>query len=299
MPYREDDLRRKRKRRERIPVQPVARGGKKRQRWAINKTGDDAPFDYFYSLPDSKLLALLILISIIIVIVLLVVFRAILWPYLDEDTNSTIGTYIGVVGLPVGVILSFIVASSWSAFSNAQVKENEEATKMFALYNLIGEYPVEGAEIQDAIIIYTEEIINNEFIIMAEGIQPTLGFDLLTAIGDMIYALDPQDSRESTLYSQAITLFQEVQSLRIIRMGYVSYGIAPELWWVLILGVVVVIGMTFFLYIECFILQAVVTAMVTATLVSLLFLVIAFNFPYRGNFALDATPFQTALQNMM
>lgn len=270
-----------------------------RERWSITKKNDDEPFDYFYTLPDSKLLALLIFVSIIIVIVLLAVFRYVLSPYLNSNTNNAIGTYIGVVGLPVGVILSFIVASAWAQFSDAQKTENEEATKIFALYNLVGEYPVQGSAIQAQIRAYVTEIIDNEFTIMAEGVQPTVGFDLLTAIGESIYALDPVTNRESILYSQAITLYQEIQSLRIVRMGYVSYGLAPELWWVLILGVVIVIGMTFFLNLCSFFLQAAVSAMVTAALVSMLFLIVAFNFPYRGDFGLDATPFQTALANMM
>jgi hypothetical protein len=230
---------------------------------------------------------------------MLAIFRYVLAPYLNPGLNNTIGTYIGVVGLPVGVILSFIVASAWAAFSNAQTTENEEATKIFALYNLIGEYPIEGPIIQEQIKLYVMEIIDNEFIIMAQGVQPTLGFDLLTAIGDSIYQLRPETPRDTTLYSQAISLYQEIQSLRIIRMNYVSYGLAPELWWVLILGVVVVIVMTFFLQMCSFVLQAMVTAMITATLVSMLFLVVAFNFPYRGDFGLDATPFEIALANMV
>ncbi|CAH6421380.1 Hypothetical protein POVR2_LOCUS370 [uncultured virus] len=269
-----------------------------RDRWSVQRPEDDAPFDYYYSLPDSKLLALLILVSIIIVIVLLAIFRYMLCPYLNDNLNSVIGTYIGVVGLPVGVVLSFIVASAWSQFSDAQRSESEEATKIFELYNLVGQYPVQGPEIQERIKEYTEEIIDNEFDIMAQGVQPTLGFDLLTGIGDMIYRLNPQTPRESVLYSQSIDLYKEIQALRIIRMGYVSYGVASELWWVLILGVVVVIAMTFFLRMESFLLQAIVTAMITATLVSMLFLVIVFNYPYRGDFGLDAVPFQTALQNM-
>lgn len=274
-----------------MPFQP-------RERWSTTKQNPDPPFDYFYTLPDSKLLALLIFVSIIIVIVLLAVFRYVFSPYLNSNTNNVLGTYIGVVGLPVGVILSFIVANASAQFTDAQKSENEEATKIFALYNLVGEYPVQGPALQQQIRTYVTEIIDSEFTIMAEGVQPTVGFDLLTAIGESIYALNPVTNRESILYSQAITLYQEIQSLRIIRMGYVSFGLPSELWWVLILGVVIVIGMTFFLNLCSFFLQAAVSAMVTAALVSMLFLIIAFNFPYRGDFALDATPFQTALANM-
>lgn len=273
-----------------------------KKRWKIRTEGsqpdNEAPFKYFYSLPDSKLLALLILVSIIIVIVLLCVFRKVMGPYSDVNSNSEIGTYLGIVGLPVGVILSFIVASAWSSFANAQTTENSEATQLFSLYNLIGEYPEGGEAIQQNIREYTAEIVDVEFDLMSEGIQPMRGFELLTEIGDMIYSLEPTTPKESVLYSQAISLYRDIQSLRIVRMNYVSYGLASELWWVLILGVVVVIAMSFFIHLKYFFMQVIVTALITLTLVSMLFLIIAFNFPYRGDFGLDATPFQTALANM-
>jgi hypothetical protein len=257
-------------------------------------------FEFFYSLADSKLLTLLIVVAIIIVIVLLVIFRCLITlKYCNDTTNSSVGTYLGIVGLPVGVILSFIVASAWAKFSDAQTKEIQEGSKLFSLYSLLGEYGGSQAlAIQNALKEYLAEIINDEFILMAQRIQPTRGFDMLTDIGDMIYQLEPSTSRESGLFSEAVTLYGEIVELRIARAGYVAFGLSPELWWVLVLGVVIVIAMSFFIYIKYFLLQFVLSAMITATLVSMLFLIVAFNFPYRGDFGLDDSPFRTALQNM-
>jgi len=38
--------------------------------------------------------------------------------------------------------------------------------------------------------------------------------------------------------------------------------------------------------------------MASGMLVALLFLVVALNYPYRGDFGLDSIPFQLALNNM-
>lgn len=255
--------------------------------------------EFFYNTPNSKLLTILIIVTVFLTAMFLYIFKYVTASVpVNDSTNGTIGAYMTIVGLPVGVILSFIVTNNWASFSDAQAKENAEATKLLLLYNLLDAFP--GAEdIQASIKTYTEFIIKVEFPLMGKGKQSIEGLDMITSIGDAIYELDPQTDQETTLYGSAILMFQEIMSLRIARMGYVVYGLAPELWWVLILGVIVVIFMSFFLYMENFTMQAIMTGLCAGILVSLLFLVVALNFPYRGDFGLDSLPFQIALGNMV
>lgn len=262
------------------------------------KTCETSSDEFFYSIPNSELLTVLIIFTVIIVIIFLYIFKFVTRDCnFNDSTNGAVGIYLSMVGLPVGVVLSFIVATSWSAFADAANKENEEATKLLLLYNVLSDLP--GSEpIREAIKVYTSFIITDEFPLMADGIQSREGLAIILKIGDMIYDLNPQPGKETVLYNQSINMYQEIMSLRIIRMGYVSYGLAPELWWVLILGVVIVIVMSFFIYIRSWCLHAILVAMASATLVALLFLIVALNYPYRGDFGLDSVPFEIALVNM-
>jgi len=254
---------------------------------------------FFYSTPDSKLLTILLVITIVIVGMFLFIFKYVTRTCdFNDSSNASVGIWLGIVGVPVGVVLAFIVSTTWSAFSDAQAKENAEATNLLLLYNLLDALP--GAEaIQEQIKVYTEFIIKVEFPLMEQGIQSIEGLNMITSIGDAIYELNPETSQETTLYSEAITMFESIMSLRIARLGYAVYGLAPELWWVLILGVIIVIFMSFFVYCRSFTLQVIMTCMSAAVLVSLLFLIVALNYPYRGDFGLDSLPFQIALANMV
>ncbi len=257
--------------------------------------------DFFYSIANSKLLTILIVLTIFLIIVFFCIFKYFTQSIgLNDSSNSMVATFISLVGLPVGIILAFIVSNTWSNFSDAQIKENEEATELLVLYDLMDDYPNdEGTNVQLAIQDYTRFIIDEEFSLMEKGIQPQQGLEMLFNIGDLIYALDPIGAKEATLYSESIDIFQRILSLRIIRMGHVSTGLAPELWWVLILGVVIVIFMTFFLYSSHTYVHLIMVSMTGTALVALLFLIVALNFPYRGDFGLDSIPFQLALLNMI
>jgi len=267
---------------------------------ARRRTPTNGCFDnFFYTLPDSKLLTILIVISVILVIVFLLAFRYVTKNVnFTESTNNVVASYLGIVAVPVGVILSFIIASAWAAFSDAQSKENEEATQLLLLYNVIRQLP-NTEELQLSIKRYTAFIIEVEFPLMEKGMQSIEGLQMVIEIGDMIYEYDLFGQKESILYREAIDMYQLVISLRITRLGYAVFGLAPELWWVLILGVIIVIVVSYFIYTKSTKLQIILTALVAAALVSMLFLIVALNFPYRGDFGLDSLPFEIALANMM
>jgi len=255
--------------------------------------------DLFYQTPDSKLLTILIIVAIVISVFFLWACRHIVHDFdLSDSTNGVTSAYLGIIGVPVGVALAFIVQTTWASFSDAQSKENEEATKLLLLYNLLDAFP--GAEdIQESIRVYTRFIITDEFPLMEKGIQSIEGLAMITAIQDAIYALNPTNDQETVLYDEAIAMLQDAMALRIARMGYAVYGLASELWWVLIFGVVVVLIMSFFLYCKSFKLHAVLVGLSAAVLSSLLFLIVVLNYPYRGSFGLDSLPFEIALGNMV
>ena len=254
--------------------------------------------NFFYTIPDSKLLTLLIIVAVILAVIFLIIFRYVTRHVeLNDSTNGVVGGYLSIVAVPVGVVLAFIVASAWATFSDAQVKENEEATKLLLLFNVVQELP-NTEDIQQEIIKYTSFIITDEFPLMRVGVQSTDGLALILELGNMIYAFNPEGEKQSVLYAEMVEMYEEIISLRIIRMGYAVFGLAPELWWVLLLGVIIVIVVSYFLYIKSLVLQAIMVGFVAAVFASMLFLIVALNYPYRGDFALDELPFEISLAIM-
>jgi hypothetical protein len=272
------------------------KNGISRRRQNINDgTGCD---NIFYSTPDSKLLTILIILAIVIVIFFFFVFKYVTRNWgLNDVTNNVVGAYLGIIAVPVGVVLSFIVASAWTSFSDAEVKASAEATQLYLLFGVVRQLP--GTEdIQQEIMIYLRHIINVEFPLMAKGIQSEQGLVIVTRLGEMIYGYDPTTDRETVLYKEAIQIYEQSITLRITRLSYVTYGVVPELWWVLILGVVIVLVSSYFIYSSSIILQAIMISLATATLVSMLFIILTLNYPYRGSFSIDALPYEIGLDNM-
>ena len=253
--------------------------------------------DFIYDLHSSTLLILLIVVSCILAVIGLLVFKYFApRECFESDSNATTGIFIGIISIPIGVILSFIVAGVWGTYQDAAAKTNNEAFSLLYLYKTLGELP--GTEhIQEMVVSYTEYIIDVEFPAAEEGIVPIEGFDRIIDIGDQVYAYNPETPTDAILYEEAIALYNSALSNRSARISAVSDGLAPELWWVLILGVIIIIIMTWFIS-SGIILHIILTIFITAGLVSLLFLIVALNYPFRGDFGLQSDAFSIALFNM-
>lgn len=257
--------------------------------------------NFLYGQENSKLLTILIVVFVLIAIVLLVIFKCFTETVVkDGQLNNLIGGYLSLVGIPVGVTLAFVVTTVWTSYTVAESQLAEEATEVLSLYNIIGNYPGgDGLPIQQQIINYTEFIINDEFILMSEGIQSTVAFNMLQAIGESIYELDPVTPKQKSIYDQSIDVYQKILALRISRMGYVSRGLPLELWWVLLLCIIIVLVMTYFLHFDTLWYHILLTAFSVAALTALVFLIVSLDFPYKGDFGLSSQVFQIALSKMI
>jgi hypothetical protein len=252
-----------------------------------------------FSLPDFNVFVIFIAVAIVIAVLFILISKLVVNPFhLYDESNQSTSIYLGIIGIPVGVVLAFIVSTEWQNFSDAESKQTEEATQLLLLYNLLGQIPG-GAPIQQAVKNYTFHIIHVEFPLMSFGIQSVVGLDMILEIGDMILSLDPQNRRDSVLYSNAIQMYESIISLRIIRLGYATFGLAPEMWWVLILGAVILVLACAFVFTRSPILQLILVSLVSVTLATMLYLIFILDLPYRGDFGIDSMEFRIALSNMV
>lgn len=274
---------------------------KKPSRWSRTQCRKSNIEDFLYSMPNSKLLTLLIIVTIVMVIIFFYLFKYATknWKAINSENNATVGTYLSIIGVPIGITLSFIVAAVWGFFQDAQTKQVEEARSLLLLYNIVGKSNIQGSDaIQEQIREYTERIIVTEFPIMEEGKSSTEGLVLLLQLGDSITALQPANPREVALYTQSIDIYKQLVDDRVTRYSYVLYGLAPELWWVLVLGVVLIIVLSFFFFCTSLVLHCVCVCIAAVGLTSLLFLIVALNYPYRGDFGIDSNSYKLVLARM-
>lgn len=250
----------------------------------------------FDTMPTVALFFLFILIVVILSIIGLYIFELILCSLkINEKCLKNTKTYILVVSTLIGIVLAFIIYNEWQAFFHQSVDVEEEASSILNLYSMVKTLPNTKAT-QQQIIKYLKTIICIEFPALQKNIlvktNPTLN-----TLRDMIYGYEPKTKRETQLYQETVVSLNRAINLRTARVDSVMNGLAPELWWVVILGTTINIIMTWFVYGHIYY-KMIMTSFVAAIFASLLFLLVVLDYPFSGGYRIQSTAFQNVLNNI-
>jgi hypothetical protein len=248
-------------------------------------------FQLFYDIPNSFLLFSFVLFGIILAVAATALYSAIVPCGETFFNNSGTDTYIGTVAAAFGVVLAFTVTNEWQVFRDIQILITTEANTLYNMY-YTALYLENSTEIVDLIKEYICAIIYIEFPEMELGIIPPDDTNIVRRLLNAVYAYEPNISitNQETLYSQTITLLNRAIQLRAERIESLNSGLAMEIWWVLIGGYFIILAMCLLLTgtIES---RLLCTSFVSVVYIMLLFLAVALDSPFQGDFGLEPLPY--------
>jgi hypothetical protein len=249
---------------------------------------------FFYNISNSVLLTIFI-----VVLVSMSLWGAFIITLLglNSSTNNNMNNiFIGILSLVIGVIFAFIISSEWQQYHDANVNLNTEANTLFLLYDTFQILP-DTELILIQINTYICYIINVEFPAMQKGLIPVDNV-ILNELYLLIYQYIPPDTPQANIiYSNGISLFNEAVFLAAQRLQTSNMGLAKELWWVMILGFIILIIMSWFVSGDIWF-RFFLTVFITGGYAAILFLAVALDFPFRGQLSLTPSPFQFVLDQL-
>jgi hypothetical protein len=247
------------------------------------------------------LAVLIVIVSVSFASVGVLLGRRVLHSHVAAFHNEVVISLFGTASVVYAVLLGFLVVVVWEGYDNAHKNVAEEAASLIPLYRLTyGMQGPHGAGSRHFIREYAHAVIDDEW--------PTMGH--LNA-GSMrarhdIGELDRQFSRltpaQKAADAQVDTEFLRTKSLIVSDRNRRLLEAADSIPWVMWLGAigggVIVMVMSFFIYME----QAwphVLMASLAASLIGLLlFIMIVLSRPFDGPLALGPEHFHTALAVM-
>lgn len=250
----------------------------------------------FDTIPTASLFLLFILVVVILSIIGLYIFELILRSLkVKPNCLKNTKTYILVVSTLIGIVLAFIIYNEWQAFYREQINVEEESVALLNLYSMVRTLP--GTfKTQQQIIKYIKSIIYVEFSALQKNILVKTN-PILNTLRDMIYEYEPKTKRETQLYQETVVSLNRAINLRVARVDSVMNGLAPELWWVVLLGSVINIIMTWFVYGNIYY-KVIMTSFVATIFAALLFLLVVLDYPFSGGVRIQSTVFQNVLNNI-
>ncbi len=187
----------------------------------------------------------------------------------------------------------------WQQFDNTKQTVEHEANEVAAIYQIGSQLPAsEGQPIQNLSRSYAEIVVNEEWPLMAKGEESQRAWDTLGQLGRAIEQIQPQNGREQGLFDQLLARFHDLSDSRRIRLLDARDALGWGFWALMIFLGIIAVGFTYLFGLENTVGHAVMIAALTATIVSILFLINAIDVPFRGDIHVGPDAFRQVLEQL-
>ena len=211
---------------------------------------------------------------------------------LRKAHNDLAGFTIAIVSVLYAVLLAFIAIATWEAFIQAsQTVENESGYAGGMYLDTAGLPEAKGQEIRNALAKYVSVVVTVEWPIQRQGNTPDQGWEPLRDLADAIATIHPQTSGQAVIEAELLKSWNELYDARSARLSAVQGHIPGIIWCIVFVGAAITTAYTYFFGFENFGMHLAMTATVAATLALVIVMIVALDWPFRGEISVSSEPF--------
>lgn len=227
----------------------------------------------------------------------LVVFRKAVSHTRLENANAVSGTVFQLAGVLYAVLVAFVVVVVWEQFGDAEDASGLEAAAIADLLRDSAALPAESrTEVQQNLIAYTRDVIDDEFPRMNRGETVEEQSDELITVWDTYLKVQPETRNEIAFFDHAIVRLNDLSANRKMRVSTAEAAVPGELWVLLLGGGGVVMAFTFLFGTRDLLVHALAVGLTAALLGFVMYLIFALEHPYVGALSVQPTAYVNVLQ---
>lgn len=215
------------------------------------------------------------------------------------EHHEVAGVCFAVVGGLYGIILAFVLVSSWERYDTARSQTEVEASSAADLFRHAEAFsePTRSS-LKSAVLGYTQSVIDDEWPAMETGHSSPATQDRYFAIWDVMTKARPTEGWEIALYQSSLDKLDDFADGRRSRMFYLESGLPSVIWTFLIAFGVATVCFTYFFGMRRLLPQVLITVVLAGTIVWTLALVHETQTPFSGELHVSDRAFRVALAFM-
>jgi hypothetical protein len=222
----------------------------------------------------------------------LLIFHRLVHVSLRRAHNDLAGFTVAIISVLYAVLLAFIAIATWESFSRASdIVENESDYAGGMYLDTAGLPDAKGLEIRHALEKYVDVVVKVEWPIQRDGNTPDQGWKPLRDLATAIATIHPQNSGEAVIEAELLKSWNQLYDARSARLSAVQGHVPGVIWCIVFFGAAITTAYTYFFGFENFGMHMAMTATVAATLAMVIVMIIALDWPFRGQISVSADPF--------
>ncbi|MFJ9903240.1 DUF4239 domain-containing protein [Streptomyces sp. NPDC101152] len=213
----------------------------------------------------------------------------------DEDTSETpdVIEYMTMwIGVVYAIVLGLAIAGVWEGRNAAQDHVQSEAVALHEISQRVRVYPPDVRDrIRNDVNAYVGQVVTAEWKAMSDhGKVTARGNALFQRIREDVTDYQPKNDFEAQAYQPLVDQVTAADQARAARSNSLGATMPGVVWFGLLTGAAVTIGMIFALQIRRTARELVLAGLFSALIAFLLFLIWDFDAPYSRGITASAAP---------
>jgi hypothetical protein len=255
--------------------------------------------DWIYNHPTLEVATILVVLSVIVSWIGLFVFDRFIHVSIRSRHNDVAGFIIAIIGVVYAVLLAFIAVAAWANFDSANRVVQQEANLVDNLYrDAIAIPEPTRTEMRDDIKQYLNVVIEKEWPAQREHRSEMAGWGPVEKLQGAVASLDPKTLGQSVVEAEMLKTLNDLYSARRTRLLSAADGIPNTIWWILVLGGVITVAFSFFFGMPSMAMHYAMTGTLAASLALVMVLIVALDWPFRGQVSITPEAYETVLQDI-
>ncbi|MCX3062795.1 bestrophin-like domain [Streptomyces beihaiensis] len=214
----------------------------------------------------------------------------------DDDPSQTpdvIEYMTMMIGVVYAIVLGLAIAGVWEARSAAQQDVRDEAQALHEIHERVRVYPQSARDrIRADVDRYVSHVVTTEWRVMrTKGELTPEGDRLFAKMRHDVTDFEPRDDFQAQAYQPLLDEVTAADQARGARADSTGATMPGVVWFGLITGAVITIGMIFALQIRRTPRELLLAGLFSSLIAFLLFLIWDFDAPYSRGLAATAEPF--------
>ncbi|WP_405740735.1 DUF4239 domain-containing protein [Streptomyces sp. NBC_00028] len=245
-------------------------------------------------MPEWLVLTLAMLAACAVVVVIVVVRHGAASEDEDPDETPDVIEYMTMwIGVVYAIVLGLAIAGVWEGRSAAQDHVQAEAVALHEVSERVRVYPADARDrIRQDVNAYVGHVVNTEWQTMADTGEVTeRGTQLMEKLRQDVTDYEPANDFEAQAYQPLVDQVAAADAARTSRTNAMGATMPGVVWFGLIAGAVITIGMVLALQIRRTPRELILAGLFSALIAFLLFLIWDFDAPYSRGITASAEPF--------
>ena len=219
---------------------------------------------------------------------------------ITEGDGHFTSTMVHSVMVFYALTVAMIAITVWETYDEAGKTASAEATALGALYRDVSSYPEPARTgMQDALREYTKYVIEVAWPEQHKGIVPRGGVERVDVFQKLLMGFEPDSDGQELLHAETLRAYNHMIETRRMRLDAVQTALPGLMWTIIFLGAALGVAASYFFRVSDPRVHMSLVVLLTVFFAMVIFVVFAFDRPFRGDMGVDSEPYEVVYEQLM